>query len=105
MLSAETDREFQSRLTVFRHALQKLGWTEGRNVSIDVHWAGGSLQRIQEAASEFASLAPDVVLCSGSVATAAMKRDFSVVGKMVELRWLRRLSGMTPPAAPLLPLR
>ncbi len=79
MLSAETDREFQSRLTVFRHALQKLGWTEGRNVSIDVHWAGGSSQRIQEAASEFASLGPDVVLCSGSVATAAMKRATSSI--------------------------
>jgi putative ABC transport system substrate-binding protein len=79
MLGAETDREFQSRLTVFRHGLQKLGWTEGGNVSIDVRWAGGSLQRIQEVASEIVSLAPDVVLCSGSVATAAMKRATSSI--------------------------
>jgi putative ABC transport system substrate-binding protein len=75
----ETDREFQSRLRVFRDALRKLGWTEGRNVSIDVVWAGGRSQRIQEMASELASLAPDVVLCAGSVATAAMKRATSSI--------------------------
>jgi len=79
ILGAETDSEFQGRLTVFRQALQKLGWTEGDNVRIDVHWTGGSSQRVQEAASELASLAPDVVLSSGSVATAAMKHATSSI--------------------------
>ena len=59
--------------------LHQLGWTEGHNVRIDVRWAGGSSQRVQEIASEFNSLAPDVVFCSGSVATAAMKRATSSV--------------------------
>jgi putative ABC transport system substrate-binding protein len=79
IFSMETDREFQSRLRVFRDALRKLGWTEGRNVSIDVIWAGGRSQHIQEMASELASLVPDVVLCAGSVATAAMKRATSSI--------------------------
>jgi putative ABC transport system substrate-binding protein len=79
LYSAETDAEYQSRLRVFRDALPQLGWTEGLNVSIDVHWAGGNSQRVQQIASEFASRAPDVVLCSGSVATAAMKRATSSI--------------------------
>ena len=41
--------------------------------------AGGSPQHIQQAASELVSLAPDVVQCSGSVATAAVKRASSSI--------------------------
>ena len=40
---------------------------------------GAARNAIQEAASEVASLAPDVVLCAGSVATAAMKRATSSI--------------------------
>ncbi|MFL6796696.1 MAG: ABC transporter substrate-binding protein [Xanthobacteraceae bacterium] len=66
-------------MRAFRESLKKLGWTEGLNVSIDVHWARASSQRIQEIVSEFGSRAPDVVLCSGSVVTAALKRATSSI--------------------------
>ena len=32
---AENDWEAQAWVAAFREALQKLGWTEGRNISID----------------------------------------------------------------------
>jgi putative tryptophan/tyrosine transport system substrate-binding protein len=79
LFSAETDTEYQTRLRAFVQTLHQLGWTEGHDVRIDVRWAGGSSQRVQEIASEFDSLAPDVVFCSGSVATAAMKHATSSV--------------------------
>src|SRR5262245_47224657 len=34
MAYAQNDREYQSYLAAFREELQKLGWTEGRNVQI-----------------------------------------------------------------------
>ena len=46
VLLSETaeDSEGQARLTAFVQALQQLGWTDGRNVRIDVRWGGaGSL--------------------------------------------------------------
>jgi hypothetical protein len=39
MSAAAEDPEGQSRFAAFRQALQKLGWTEGQNVRIDVRWA------------------------------------------------------------------
>jgi hypothetical protein len=32
---AESDHEAQSWVAAFREELQKLGWTEGRNIEID----------------------------------------------------------------------
>ncbi|MGC2455187.1 MAG: ABC transporter substrate-binding protein, partial [Pseudolabrys sp.] len=32
---AESDREGQANVAVFREALEKLGWAEGRNMRID----------------------------------------------------------------------
>ncbi len=36
---AESDRDGQAFITAFREGLQKLGWTEGRNIRIDYRWA------------------------------------------------------------------
>jgi DNA-binding LacI/PurR family transcriptional regulator len=35
----ETDQKFQTRMTAFREELQRLGWTEDRNVRIDIRYA------------------------------------------------------------------
>jgi putative ABC transport system substrate-binding protein len=39
MAIAESDPEGQARVAAFRDELQKLGWTEGRNIRIDTRWA------------------------------------------------------------------
>jgi putative tryptophan/tyrosine transport system substrate-binding protein len=39
---AESDREGQAFIAAFREGLQKLGWTEGRNIRIDL---GGGVRR------------------------------------------------------------
>ena len=36
---SESDPEAQARVGAFREGLQKLGWTEGRNIRIDARWA------------------------------------------------------------------
>jgi putative tryptophan/tyrosine transport system substrate-binding protein len=35
---AENDPEGHVRVAAFQEGLQKLGWTEGRNVRIDIRW-------------------------------------------------------------------
>lgn len=73
MPSAEGDSETQHRLAVFRQALAALGWTEGKNVRLDVRWAVGE-PRIA-AAKELIALKPDVVIGASTPITSALQRE------------------------------
>src|SRR5262245_24779028 len=57
---AESDSEAQANVAAFREGLQKLGWTEGRNVRIDYLWAGGDTQSMQRFAKDLVALQPDL---------------------------------------------
>ena len=75
----ETDPLGQSQLKAFRQGFEKLGWIDGRNVKIDVRWAGGSADRMREIVSEFVASKPDVIVASGTPAVAALKRATSTI--------------------------
>ena len=45
MSYAENDSEAQAWVAAFRDGLQKLGWTEGRNIRFDTRWAAGPTRR------------------------------------------------------------
>ena len=70
---AESMPEAQANVAAFRDGLQKLGWTEGRNIRIDTRWAtpddAVSMQRF---AKELVALQPDVVFSPTTPATAAL---------------------------------
>jgi putative ABC transport system substrate-binding protein len=71
----EDDSEGKAHLTGFTQALGELGWIEGRNLRIDVRWAGGSFERIRLFAKDLVDLQPDVILSRGTPATAAFQRQ------------------------------
>jgi putative ABC transport system substrate-binding protein len=50
----ENDPEVKLRLPAFTQALADLGWTDGRNVRMDVRWSGGDIDRIRTLARESA---------------------------------------------------
>ena len=52
MSIAETDPVVQPRLAVFKDALHKLGWEEGRNVVLEVRFAGPDPARFAELAAD-----------------------------------------------------
>ena len=76
---AADDPAGQTRLLAFAQALAQLGWTEGRNVRIDIRWGAGSPERIRSHAAELVALAPDVILAVGSVTTGPLLQATRVV--------------------------
>ena len=65
MSTAADEPEGQARIAAFRQALQQLGWSDGRNVRIDIRWSASNADRIRAGAAELVALAPDVILASG----------------------------------------
>ena len=43
--AADDNPEGQARLAAFQQALQQLGWSEGRNVRIDIRWGEDDIDR------------------------------------------------------------
>ena len=68
---AESDRDAQSGLALFREELRKLGWTEGRNIAMEIHAAGGDVESIKRFAKELVALQLDLIVTSSTPATAA----------------------------------
>src|SRR5262245_658214 len=60
---AESDQEFQTRMAAFREELQRLGWTEDRNVRIDIRSASVGAQA-QALAKELVASLPDVIVAA-----------------------------------------
>ncbi len=71
---AESDAEAQSWIAAFREDFAKLGWAEGRNVRLDIRW-GANAALIQQFARELVGLQPDLILSSGTPATAVLLRE------------------------------
>jgi ABC-type uncharacterized transport system substrate-binding protein len=70
MSLAEHDPEEELRYAAFVQGLQQLGWTDGRNVRIDIRWAAGNANDAHKFAAELIALAPDVILVSGGSSVA-----------------------------------
>jgi putative tryptophan/tyrosine transport system substrate-binding protein len=70
--TAEGDLETQARTAALLQGLAQLGWTDGRNMQIDIRFGGGDAERIRKSAAELVALAPDVIFATGSASVAAM---------------------------------
>jgi putative tryptophan/tyrosine transport system substrate-binding protein len=70
--AAADDSQFQARVGAFLQGLALLGWTIGRNVQIDIRWAGANADDIRRHAAELAALAPDVILAQGASTVGAL---------------------------------
>jgi putative tryptophan/tyrosine transport system substrate-binding protein len=66
------DPEFQARIAAFQLGLQELGWTDGRNMLIDIRWALPITADLRRHVAELAALAPDVILVTGGSATGPL---------------------------------
>ena len=58
--------EDRDQVTAFRQGLEELGWSDGRNVQIDICWGGNTVDRERQCAT-------DVVLAAGFLSVTAVQ--------------------------------
>ena len=73
MNRAADDPEGKARFATFQQALQQLGWSDGRNVRIDIRWGEDNIERERKYATELVAFAPDIILASGTVSVTALQ--------------------------------
>jgi putative ABC transport system substrate-binding protein len=62
LMGANDDPQGQSWIAGFQQGLAELGWLDGRNVQVNVHWGGADMDYIRRAAVELARSKPDVIV-------------------------------------------
>jgi putative ABC transport system substrate-binding protein len=70
MAAAADDPECQARIVAFTLRLQQLGWTDSRNVRVDIRWATDPAD-LRRHAADLAALAPDVIVAATGTTTIA----------------------------------
>jgi len=76
---ADSDTLAQNQVAAFREELQRLGWTDNRNVQIVARWTGGDTGQIPFVARELVRLKPDVILAYTTAVTAALKQETDTI--------------------------
>ena len=99
VLEAADDPQAQATVGAFKQTLQQLGWSEGRNLQIDVRGVAGDPERMQAFAKELVALQPRVILTRSTPVTAALLKQtrtipivFTVVSDPVGERFVESLA-------------
>jgi putative ABC transport system substrate-binding protein len=75
MPGGENDPLAKTFVSAFIQALAGLGWIDGRNVRMDLRWAGDDINRIRALAQELVGLKPDIIVTDTTPATVALQRE------------------------------
>ena len=66
-------------LEAFRQELGKLGWIEGKNITIEYRFAEQKLERLPELAADLVRLKVDLIVVSGTTAALAAKKATTTI--------------------------
>jgi putative ABC transport system substrate-binding protein len=68
---SDNDRSNQAALAAFKEALQKLGWTEGRNIRLDFVWPA-DFEHLRDSTHAMIASKPELVVTNSTPTTAAL---------------------------------
>jgi putative ABC transport system substrate-binding protein len=75
MAYAQTDGEAKARVDAFVAELEKLGWSDGRNVRLEYRWSGGDTARIAAHAAELVKSQPALILAATTPVVRALLKE------------------------------
>jgi putative ABC transport system substrate-binding protein len=75
----ETNPNAQLQVTAFRQQLQKLGWTEGDNLRLDIRYGADDPNRIRALTTELLGLGPDLMVSNSNLVTTILQSDVRAI--------------------------
>jgi putative ABC transport system substrate-binding protein len=75
----QNDPVAQAQIAAFQQELQKLGWTQGSNITIDVRYATDDRNQIRAFAVELMSLKPDLMVAHTNLVTEVLQSEVRTV--------------------------
>ncbi len=78
-LNGGTASSIAGLLDAFRHELSKLGWIEGKNITIEYRFAEQKQERLPELAADLVRLKVDVIVVAGLPAALAAKKATTTI--------------------------
>jgi putative tryptophan/tyrosine transport system substrate-binding protein len=70
----EHDKNARARFGVFRQELARLGWSEGRDVQLDVRWTTDDMDRVRAEVASLVRAKPDVIATTGDRVVAVFRQ-------------------------------
>ena len=74
-----TERTYGARVEALRSRLKELGYVEGRNLKLSVHWNAGGAERLPDLAAELPREKPDVLVAAPVFSAAAAHKHTRTV--------------------------
>jgi putative ABC transport system substrate-binding protein len=74
----ENDPAMKARLQAFRSGLDGRGWTEGRNIQLDIRYAPAGAG-VQDRARELVALQPDLIFANSTPMARALQRETQTI--------------------------
>jgi putative tryptophan/tyrosine transport system substrate-binding protein len=74
LMGAAVETDQQAGLAVFKEILHQLGWSDDRNVRVEVRWAGGDAAEARKGAEELVALPADVIMVTGQLGLEVLLR-------------------------------
>jgi putative tryptophan/tyrosine transport system substrate-binding protein len=78
-LSATTPATISARTDAFRQGLRELGYTEGKNIVLELRYAEGKIDRLPALASELVRLKVEAIVTAGPTVTRPVKEATSTI--------------------------
>ena len=72
---SKDDPEGQRRVTALQQRLQELGWVDGRNVRMELRWAGSDPDRARFYAGELVGMKPDVIVINHALVLPLLRQE------------------------------
>ena len=79
ILGAQDQPSAEPVLSAFKQELQKFGYVEGKNLTLQLRFADGKFERVPGLATELVNLKVDVIVSVGTVTTSALQKVTSTI--------------------------